>query len=77
MSQAISRTMRSRAQSARLDRLADDLRGAVVHAVQATDLDAKMRWWRSYRSARRAALSMLEDEGREGDGTEVLEAASR
>jgi len=70
MSRAISRTMLDRAQSARLDHLADEVRGAVVHAVKATDLDTKIRWWKSYRAARRAALAMLEDVG-----TDVLGAA--
>ena len=72
MSKAISHTTLDRAQSARLDHLADEVRGAVVHAVKATDLDTKVRWWKSYRAARRAALSVLED-----DGAEVLEPAPR
>jgi len=54
-------TTQDRLDVGRLDDLAHEVRSAVVRAVRASDLDAKIRWWKSYRAARREALTLLHD----------------
>jgi hypothetical protein len=44
---------------ARLGELVEQMRRAVVHATEATDLAAKSRLWEAYRTARTDALAMV------------------
>jgi hypothetical protein len=50
---------RPEAEIDRLHALAEEVRHAVVQATLSVDLDAKLHWWRRYRSARAQAMALL------------------
>jgi hypothetical protein len=56
---ATIRTLRQQPDLDRLRSLAEEVRHAVVQATLAPDLDAKLRWWSRYRSARAQAMALL------------------